>query len=139
MDSLNALLGEEEALTYSRLLHRVYPMPKDTRSIDDFQRRRHRDIPLMAEEDLEAEVVRTQLRIWMEDDVDNRIWLKERKVEAQAELHQRARARAQENHRLHPVQIFGPPQENQTVEPGEPPAIPGDPHQFKFARKERAS
>lgn len=82
----------EEPLTFPRLLDRIYPIPRDTVSLEQFERRRHRDLPDLADEVLRQEADRCRLRLWIEENPMHEVWLRERHDQLRAELRRRAPA-----------------------------------------------
>lgn len=62
-----------------RWLDRLYPMPRECRSADDWHRARNRDIPELADADLDRERFRLSARIAHDPDRHRRAWLAERR------------------------------------------------------------
>ena len=63
----------------SRGLDRLYPLPNETRSLDDAYRLRHLDLPHLGDLDLDRERFRLSSRIAYEPDRYHRSWLAERR------------------------------------------------------------
>ena len=74
----------------SRSLDRLYPMPKDGRSIDDWYRNRNLDLERLDDADLDHEAFRVAARLAYETDRRHRAWLLERR---EAVRQERARRR----------------------------------------------
>ena len=74
----------------SRGLDRLYPLPNETRSLDDAYRLRHLDLPHLGDLDLDRERFRLSACIAFEPDRLGRGWLVERRDAVLAEQHRRA-------------------------------------------------
>ncbi len=73
--------GDLLHLQYSRSnrsLDRLYRLPRDTVSLEDFERRRHFDLPEMSDLELDAEGFRVRHRLAYDPDKYRRAWLTER-------------------------------------------------------------
>ncbi len=72
-----------------RDLERIYPMPRDTRSSDDYDRCRHRDLPGLADLDLDRAAFGVANRLYHDRDAGRVAWLVERRDAIRAEFRRR--------------------------------------------------
>lgn len=79
----------EEPLTLAALLTVIYPIPRDTVSLEEFQRRRHEDLPELPSAQLERDKDRVRLRMTIDPDPFNAVWLAERRQRLLAEIERR--------------------------------------------------
>ena len=82
-------------------LERVYELPRDTRSSDDWHRRRHQDLPGLSDFDLTRDARRVAQRLDYESDPFAQAWLRERLDRVAAE--RRSRDRQERAERSRPV------------------------------------
>lgn len=71
-------------------LDRLYLLPRDTRWIEDFHRRRHWDLPALTDLDLDREAIRVTARLAFDRDPAAIAWLDDRRVKVRAEQRRRA-------------------------------------------------
>ena len=77
----------------ARGLDRLYPLPNETRSLDDAYRLRHLDLPHLDDLDLDRERFRLSARIAHEPDRHRRGWLVERRDAVLTEQRRRSAGR----------------------------------------------
>lgn len=65
---------------------RLYPLPNPMRSLGDYYRARHEDLPHLDDSDLRAELARVRMRRALEQDAAAAAWLAEREDRLVAEL-----------------------------------------------------
>jgi hypothetical protein len=80
---------DDEVRVPLAFLELAYPIPRDTRSHDDFERRRHLDLPDLSSEDLALEGYRVLLRLCFERDALSLDWLRERRRVVREEIERR--------------------------------------------------
>ncbi len=68
---------------------RAYPLPRPMRSLADFHRALHTDLPALAADELRGELTRLRLRLAFEREPAARTWLRERERRLVAALRQR--------------------------------------------------
>jgi len=73
-----------------RALDRAYLIPRDTASIEDWNRRRHLDLAAMDAVALDTEAFRVMARLAYEPNANRRAWLIERRDAVHAERQRRA-------------------------------------------------
>lgn len=83
--------GETALAVPPAFLNLAYPIPRDTVSIDDYERRRHRDLPRLSAEDLALEGYRVMLRLCFEREAMALHWLRERRLAVRGEMTHRLR------------------------------------------------
>ncbi len=84
--------GQEAAIAVPpAFLNLAYPIPRDTVSFDDYERRRHRDLPHLSGEDLALEGYRVMLRLCFEREMMALAWLRERRLAVRGEMAHRLR------------------------------------------------
>lgn len=66
-------------------IERLYGLPNENRSIDDWYRLRHRDLPAMSDHELDRERTRVRLRAAYEPDRFRLRWLEDRQAAIAAE------------------------------------------------------
>ena len=75
-------------------LDRLYELPNETRSLSDWYRLRHLDLPALDDIELACEANRVLSRLSYEDDRGRRAWLNERRAATEQERrHRQARRR----------------------------------------------
>jgi len=75
-----------------RALDRLYAIPRDTVSLEDWHRRRHLDLPDHSDLDLDRESFGVMLRIYRERHPGAMAWLAERRAAIRRELGRRRAA-----------------------------------------------
>lgn len=83
------ITSDDEFRVPLAFLELAYPIPRDTRSRDDFERRRHQDLPDLSSEDLALEGYRVLLRLCFERDALALDWLRERRRVVREEIERR--------------------------------------------------
>ena len=102
-----------------RRLERIYAMPRDCRSLEDYDRGRHLDLPGLTDDDLDREAIRVAHRWAYEPDRAPRGWLTERRDAIRAERDRRREADRRASAAPDPVGItWAPPRRARPATPG---------------------
>lgn len=102
------MLARNERPLPERCLDHLYILPKDTRSLEEYQRARHLDLPDLDSVDLSVEAFRVMSRLAREHDSARRGWLAERRSAVRAEQGRRREAQYRAAHREPTAIVWGP-------------------------------
>lgn len=76
-----------------RQLERLYEIPRDCRSFEDYERARHRDLASLDNVELDCEGLRALIRLSLDGDRSRREWLIQRRNAIRQEQARRSRSR----------------------------------------------